>query len=149
MSAQAAKTAMQLERLIPASPEAIFALWTDPSLLLKWWGHEGYETSVDTLQTHPGGRWRVAMRGAQGNVAVVSGVYRVVEPPRRLVFTWAWEDAAGQRGHETEVVVSFEKIPGGTKLVLVQREFESEAARDNHHSGWSAAIDRLAKQAAS
>jgi uncharacterized protein YndB with AHSA1/START domain len=75
----------------------------------------------------------------------MSGVYRIVEPPRRLGFTWAWEDANGVRGHETEVNVSFEATVGGTRLVLVQQRFESVRARDNHHNGWSASFARLAE----
>jgi uncharacterized protein YndB with AHSA1/START domain len=75
----------------------------------------------------------------------MSGVYRIVEPPKRLTFTWAWEDESGVRGHETEVTVSFEATPGGTRLVLVQQRFESQQARDNHTIGWLASFDRLAK----
>jgi uncharacterized protein YndB with AHSA1/START domain len=147
MSDHVSNAAVQMERLVAASPEAIFSLWTDPSQLMKWWGPEGYETTVDALEIRAGGRWRTVMRGSQGDVVVVSGNYRAIEPPRRLVFTWAWEDAVGRRGHETEVVVRLESVPGGTKLILVQREFESEAARDNHNRGWTGALDRLTKLA--
>jgi len=72
-----------------------------------------------------------------------SGIYRIVEPPRRLAFRWAWEDQSGARGHETEVTVGFESALGGTRLVLVQQRFESKQARDNHNRGWSASFDRL------
>jgi uncharacterized protein YndB with AHSA1/START domain len=81
-------------------------------------------------------------------VLAMSGVYRIVEPPRRLAFTWAWEDASGGRGHETEVTVSFEATAGGTRLVLLQKPFESTQARDNHNIGWSSSFDRLMKIAA-
>jgi uncharacterized protein YndB with AHSA1/START domain len=140
------ETALRIERLIPSPPEVLFAFWTEPAKLLTWWGPEGYEASVHSLDTKPGGRWRIALRQSD-TVRAVSGVYRIVEPPRRLAFTWAWEDESGTRGQETEVMVTFEATPGGTRLVLVQQRFESKQARDNHTVGWSSSFDRLTEAA--
>lgn len=145
--AEASDTTVRLERLIPSPPEMLFALWTEPAQLVRWWAPEGYEATVHALEARPGGRWRTTLRRADGGVMAMSGVYRIVEPPRRLAFTWAWEDASGARGHETEVVVSFEAAPGGTRLVLLQQRFESKAARDRHTIGWSESFDRLTKMA--
>jgi uncharacterized protein YndB with AHSA1/START domain len=75
----------------------------------------------------------------------MGGVYRVVEPPRRLAFSLAWEEAPGARGNVTEVTASFEAVPGGTRLVLVHQRFDSKDARDRHEAGWSASFDRLTK----
>ena len=76
-----------------------------------------------------------------------SGVYRAVEPPRRLVFTWGWLGDDGTRGHETEVTITFEPVPGGTRLVLLQQGFDSSDQRERHGQGWSSSFDRLAKAA--
>jgi len=143
--ATASDTTLRLERLIASPPEVLFALWTEPAQLLRWWAPKGYEPSVHSLDTRPGGRWRITLRRSDGGVLAMSGVYRTIEPPRRLAFTWAWEDESGARGHETEVMVSFEATPGGTRLVLRQQRFESKQARDNHNAGWSSGFDRLAK----
>jgi uncharacterized protein YndB with AHSA1/START domain len=140
----ASKTTLRLERLIAAPPELLFELWTEPSELVRWWSPDGYATSVDTLDTQPGGRWRTILHGPEGRSVAMSGVYRIVEPPRRLSFTWAWEDANGTRGHETEVIVNFEATSGGTRLVLVQQPFEAKDACDRHTAGWAASLDRLA-----
>jgi uncharacterized protein YndB with AHSA1/START domain len=144
-NAEVNETTLRLERLIPSPPEILFALWTEPAQLIRWWAPEGYEPSVDALDTRPGGRWRTTLRRPDGSMLATSGVYRIIEPPRRLVFTWAWEDQSGARGHETEVMVNFEARPGGTRLVLVQRRFESKQVRDNHHAGRSASFDRLTR----
>jgi uncharacterized protein YndB with AHSA1/START domain len=137
------ETTLRLERLIPSPPELLFALFVEPAQLVKWWAPDGYAAKVDSLHLRPGGRWRVIMSRADGARLATSGVYRSVEPPRRLAFTFAWEDASGPRGHDTEVIVSFEPAPGGTRLVLTQQRFESKEARDNHHRGWSACFDRI------
>jgi len=135
---------LRLERLIAAPPESVFELWTEPELMVKWWGPEGYDTPAHALDIRPGGHWRTTLRSPDGNRVSVSGVYRAVDPPRRLVFTWGWEDDNGVRGHETEVTVTFEAAPGGTRLVLQQQTFESKQTRDRHGQGWSSSFDCLA-----
>jgi uncharacterized protein YndB with AHSA1/START domain len=134
---------LRLERLIPASPESLFALWIEPEQIARWWAPDGYEAVVHDLDVRPGGRWRIVLRGSSGREAAIGGLFRVIEPPRRLAFSWAWEAAQGTHGSQTEVSVSFEPVPGGTRLVLVQQGFDSEAVRDRHLAGWSTSIDRL------
>jgi uncharacterized protein YndB with AHSA1/START domain len=144
---EGSETTLRLERLIASPPEVLFKFWIDPVQLLKWWGPDGYEVSIDTLETQPGGRWRIILRRSDGDAVAMSGVYRVIDPPRRLAFTWAWENPSGARGHETEVEVKFELAPGGTRLVLLHQRFQSKQARDNHAVGWSSSFDRLTKVA--
>jgi uncharacterized protein YndB with AHSA1/START domain len=147
IAADTNETTLRLERLIAAPPELLFALWTDPAELVRWWSPDGYEASVDCLDAAQGGSWRTILHAPDGRSVAMSGVYRVVEPPRRLVFTWAWEDAEGIRGHETEVMVNFEATSGGTRLVLVHQRFETKVACDRHTNGWAASLDRLVKMA--
>lgn len=141
--AGADESILRLERLIPSPPQFLFALWTEPDQLVRWWSPEGFETLVTELDTKPKGRWRTVLRAGDGRQEAVSGIYRVVEPPHRLVFTWAWENANGARDHESEVTVTFEPVPGGTRLVLLQQRFESKDSRDRHERGWSFSIDQL------
>jgi uncharacterized protein YndB with AHSA1/START domain len=138
---------VRLERLIPVSPELLFALWIDPAQLAKWWAPDGYEMEIDTLEMSPGGRWRNVLRGADGGGIAVGGVFRVVDPPRRLAFSWAWEDERGAPGHETEVTVTFDPAPGGARLVVLHQRFATAADRARHDSGWAASLDRLARLA--
>jgi len=134
---------LRLERLIAAPPERVFELWTEPEDLVRWWGPDGYDVPVHALDVKPGGRWRTTMRSPDGQLLTVSGVFRTIEPPRRLVFTWGWDDEHGVRGPETEVTVTFDAAPGGTRLVLMQQVFESQESRDNHSKGWSSSFDCL------
>jgi uncharacterized protein YndB with AHSA1/START domain len=140
---------LRLERMIAASPEGLFELWTEPGELVKWWGPDGYDIPEHALDVRPGGRWRTTMRSPEGTRHTVSGVYRTIERPRRVVFTWAWDQDDGSRGHETEVTVTFEPAPGGTRLVLRQQMFQDADARDNHQKGWASSLDCLARAAAS
>ena len=138
---------LELERLIPAPPERLFAYWTEPDLLVKWFGPEGFDVPSHDLDIRPGGRWRTTMRTPDGKLRTVSGVYNTIEPPRRLVFTWGWDDDHGVRGHETEVTVTFEPTPGGTRLKLVQQVFQTNEMRDLHNGGWASSFNKLQRLA--
>ncbi len=138
---------LRLERLIAAPPEELFRLWTTPELLVTWWGPEGVDIPEHSFDIRPGGNWRTTMRQPDGTRNTVSGKYLEIDPPRRLVFTWAWEDAQGVRGHETIVDVRFELMPGGTRLVLHQARFVDEESRNRHQRGWSSSFDCLARAA--
>jgi uncharacterized protein YndB with AHSA1/START domain len=134
--------------VIAATPERLFELWTDPEELAKWWGPEGYTTPTYSMDVRPGGRWHTTMRRPDGTKHEVSGIYRVIEPPKRLVFTWGWDDDAGLRGHETEVTVTFAPAPGGTRMTLLQQTFVDADSRNRHEHGWTSSFMCLAREAA-
>jgi len=132
-----------VERVFKAPPERVFNAWTDPAILVKWWGPEGYTTPDCDMDVRPGGAWRTRMTGPDGD-HVVSGIYREIVPPKRLVMTWGWE-RDGERGHVTEIDLTFEPAPEGTRVRLVQRVFQSVEARDLHNMGWSSSFNDLDK----
>jgi len=133
-----------IERVFKASPERVFRAWTDPAILVTWWGPVGFTTPECGLDLRPGGAWRTVLRAPDGSPHPVSGVYREILPPQRLVITWAFEEADGSRGPETEVAVTFAPIPDGTRMRLVQRLFQSPAARNRHEDGWTQSFGKLA-----
>ena len=137
---------LRMERVIAATPERLFELWTDPEELVKWWGPEGFTTPDYDMDVRPGGRWRTTMHSSEGKDHIVSGIYRIIEPPHRLVFTWAWEDDAGMRAHETEITVTFAPAPGGTRMSLVQQTFVDADSRNRHEKGWSSSFVCLARE---
>ena len=138
-------TEVRLQRLIPSPPDVLFSLFADPEQVALWWAPDGYTAVVYKFDVEKNGAWRVGLRRADtANEVRASGVFRIVEPPHHLVFTWAWEDARGIRGQETEVDVRFEPVPGGTRLLLTHASFENQEARNNHDVGWQASLSRIA-----
>jgi glutathione S-transferase len=131
-----------IERVFKASPERVFRAWTDPAVLVRWWGPEGFTTPEFAFDLRTGGAWRTVMRSPDGNPHRVSGIYRAIDPPRRLVITWAWEED-DKRGHETEIEITFLAIENGTRMRLVQRLFQSPTSRDLHQDGWTQSFDKL------
>jgi uncharacterized protein YndB with AHSA1/START domain len=138
---------LEIERLIPAPPERVFEYWTEPELLARWFGPEGCDVPTRNLDVRPGGKWRTTIRSPEGKLRTVSGVYNLIDRPRRLVFTWGWDNDDGARGHETEVTVTLEPTPGGTRLKLVQQLFQTSEARNLHNGGWTSSLNKMQKLA--
>ena len=132
-----------VERVFKAPPEKVFAAWTNPDILIKWWGPEGFTTPEHAMDIREGGAWRTVMRNEKGEAHIGSGVYRDISPDKRLVMTWAWEQPDGSRGHETVVELTFRPTADGTHMRLVQRLFDSVEQRDNHRMGWDSSFNCL------
>jgi uncharacterized protein YndB with AHSA1/START domain len=137
---------LRVERLLDAPPERVFAAWTDPAVLRRWWAAEpGWTTPEATTDVRVGGRYRLSMQDTHGSVRTVAGEYLEVDPPRRLVYTWAWEPHAddAQPGEPTIVTVEFVPEGSSTRVVLEQRTFRDAAQRDMHEHGWRGCLDNL------
>lgn len=140
---------LRVERLIAAPPETVFAFWTEPMNVQKWLCPGEMAASNVELDLRVGGAWSITMRNVDGSQHTVSGVYRTIEPPRKLVFTWKWEGVDGLGPErDTELTVTLAAAPGGTRMVLHQRNFETVKARDMHTHGWGLCFDKLELQIA-
>jgi uncharacterized protein YndB with AHSA1/START domain len=140
-----AETELVITRVFDAPRALVFKAWTDADRAARWWGPQGFTTESCTMDVRVGGAWRLSMRSPEGTLHTKRGVYREIVPPERLSFTYAWEDAEGNPGHEMLVTVSLTEEDGKTRLVLHHTRFESVAARDTHRGGWTSCMERFAE----
>lgn len=134
-----------ISRVFDAPRALVFKAWTQPEHLVRWWGPHGAKVVHCEMDLRVGGGWHIQMTGApHGGVDRQRGVIREIVEPERLVFTYAFEDANGERGHETIVTVTFADEGAKTRLNLHQAIFESVAVRDDHIWGWGQALDDFA-----
>ena len=144
----ASELALAITRTLDAPREAVFAAWTDPKQFTSWMGPGDIHAEVTALDARVGGDYRLVMHGIPGGGHhAVRGTYRVVEPPSRLVFTWAWEEDATthKAGHETLVTITLRPVGSRTELTLRHERFESATARDSHNGGWEGVFPKLEK----
>ncbi|WP_337175888.1 SRPBCC domain-containing protein [Paludisphaera sp.] len=80
-----ASRAVTTERLLAASPGAVFAAFERPDRLARWWGPEGFTNTFELFEFRPGGRWDFVMHGPNGIDYVNKSIFREVEPDARLV----------------------------------------------------------------
>lgn len=132
---------VRIRRLIDSPPTEVFPAWTDADAMGEWMRPGSMADAECELDPREGGRFRIVMIDPEGGRFVHRGEYRVVEPPRRLVFTWI-SDATEQR--ESVVTVELFDRDGATELVLTHERLPSEAAAERHTGGWTDIIERLA-----
>jgi uncharacterized protein YndB with AHSA1/START domain len=136
----ATKPSLTLKRRLNAPPAKVYAAWTDPEKIARWWGPAGAEVLRAETDVRVGGRFYRLMRTPDGEEHGVGGVYREVVPNEKLVFTWAWRSTPER---ESLVTVALRHDGDGTLLTLTHEQFFDEAARDNHRGGWTGALDKL------
>jgi uncharacterized protein YndB with AHSA1/START domain len=76
-----------VRRRIHATPEKLFAAWTQPEHLVRWWGPQGVACPAAEIDLRVGGAYRLANRFPDGTVVWIAGVFELIEPPHRLMYT--------------------------------------------------------------
>jgi uncharacterized protein YndB with AHSA1/START domain len=154
MAESASGLILRMTRTFDATPDRVFAAWTNPDHFGQWFGPTGMKTVSCDIDAKIGGAWRLMGEGENipgrqtpGRVRpTVSGKYLEVEPPSRLVFTWAWhekDDFASPRGQESIVTIQFKPVGERTEMLFTQAVFKEQAALDAHNRGWTESFDKL------
>ena len=143
-------------RVFDAPCELVWKTWTEPDLVMRWWGPGGFTSPSCKIDFRVGGKYLFCMRSPQGQDFWNTGVYREIVPLERIVYTDQFADAQGNpvpASHygvpgdwpeETRVTVTFEELGSKTRLTLqvvgVPAGFMSEMA----NAGWNQSLDKLA-----
>lgn len=133
--------ALTVERVYAHPRETVFRAWTEASRLEKWFSPNPKNRVVAKLDLRIGGTYRIAMIPPQGDGWVVGGIYREIDNPSRLSFTWKWEDSTEEA---SLVGVDFQETDVGTRVLVTHTELESPESVENHREGWIGILSRLA-----
>jgi uncharacterized protein YndB with AHSA1/START domain len=151
-------SALEYELRVAARPETVFAFFTDPRKMVQWMGAQA------TLDPRPGGVCRIAFepldekiddfrallgapeqpnRGPGKNGGAMAGEFVEVDPHRRIVLTWGWEqEVLATPPQSTAVEISFDRDGEETIVRLAHRRLPSETVAF-HRAGWEHFLPRL------
>jgi uncharacterized protein YndB with AHSA1/START domain len=135
------ETTLEIVRVFDAAPAQVFAAWLHREEWQKWLGPEGVRCDIPLLEPKVGGRYRITMHLSGGQTIPVGGVFKIIDAPRVLAFTWGWE---GDPSRQSLVTLSFRALDGKTELTLRHEGLGSIANRDDHGKGWMSAFNKLA-----
>jgi uncharacterized protein YndB with AHSA1/START domain len=133
--------ALDLTETFPQPAERLWASLVEPAELARWWGPHGFTTSA-TVDSRPGGRYRLTMQPPVGHPFHVTGRFLAIDPPGRLSYTFLYEEP-GADDHETVVVLTLADVDDGTRVSLWQGPFLTEERRQLHRTGWTESFQRL------
>jgi uncharacterized protein YndB with AHSA1/START domain len=132
---------LRIERAYRAPAEAVFDAWTSEEVMRRWWHAEhDWETTEAAVDLRVGGAVRVTMRNPHDGAEYGGGGrYTEIDPPKRLAFTWIWDDNAVRQLIE----IDFEERNGVTTVRFTHSGLWDEEAVRSHEGGWGNAFDNL------
>lgn len=117
---KASKTVI-VERTFDASPELVWAAWTEPELLDQWWAPKPWKSRTKTMNFKVGGQRLYAMVGPEGEEHWALADYTSISPKTNFQYLDAFCDSEGNLNEDfprSDWNVDF-KPTDGTTLVMV------------------------------
>lgn len=124
-----------IERVINAPRDKVWAAWTTPAEIEKWWGPRGMTTRVDEMDFREGGVWQFTMIDGDGNEYPSKGVYKEIVEEEKVAVTDEFGDSENNErvapeGLPVGIVntVTFEEAGDQTKVTvsIVHRTLEDK-----------------------
>ena len=151
LAASTASETLQLKHTYSASPEQVFAAWSDPEVLGKWFGPGSYRCKVEKYDFEPGGQYRIRMipTGEDSDCggdttcdSVCAGEFIEVLSPSRIVMSFTWIENGGDIGY-TLLTIEIKAAGNGTELILTHERLPNEEMRIAHRGGWEGSLKGL------
>lgn len=134
---------LEITRLFKAPRERVFAAFTTAESMNQWFGCRG-KTTTCTTDFRVGGSYRLVTHAPEsGETFIVTGVYREISPPAKVVFTWKYEGDEDWADCESVVMAEFKAIGDQTELRLTHTGFPSAESRNNHSQGWNICMGKM------
>lgn len=134
----------EVRRRLAASPERVFAAFASAEVVAQWLTPSpDVKLTVLELDFREGGHYRFAYDTPEGQRMLVGGVYRSIEAPSRLVFSWLIDPPDIHAGIESQVTVSIASSAEGSDLRILHERFDRADANARHSEGWAGAVEQL------
>lgn len=132
---------LSIKQTFSATASRLFACFTQPELLNQWHAPGTSMTTNAEVDLTVGGAYRIAMTDPEGKTHTAVGVFKEIEEPGKLVYSWRWE---GSDDPDTLVTVEFKQVGQQTEVTLTHINFPNNDAASHHSQGWSGIYARLA-----
>jgi uncharacterized protein YndB with AHSA1/START domain len=147
-----------IDRNLKASVQKVWRMWTTKEGLEKWWGPEGFSSTVRHLDVRVGGRFEIVMTAMLPEIiahlksagmsesSVAKGDYTLIEPNRRLAYTNAVDFVPGVPPYTCSTVVEMSATPSsGTRLIVTNDVMHDEHWTAMATMGWTQQLGKLEK----
>lgn len=133
---------VKIEMSFNAPLEKLWDIWTEPQLILKWFGSDPDGKGINaTMNVQPGGSYEISFQDSNGTEHTCTGKYLVVEKPNHLSFTWEWKN---EPGVISTVTVSLSSMNNSTFMIFDHKDLGTASAH-NYLKGWKETFGKLEK----
>ncbi|MDV3206926.1 MAG: SRPBCC family protein [Rhodococcus ruber] len=116
---------IRVERVFDADRDRVWAAYTDPELLARWWGR-GNRLDVERFEFERGGHWRF-VEHSDGEAHGFEGRFREITPKDRIVQSFEWD---GMPAYVAIDTATFEDLGDGRTRVVTVSQFHTSEERD-------------------
>ena len=131
---------LEVRRTIRAPRQRVFDAWTKAEEIKKFHAPGPLHCSLAEIDLRPGGKYRIEMTEPDGKVHGVSGVYREIDPPRKVVYTWSHD--GDHIVKDSLITLEFLERGDSTEVVLTHA-IANDKERASHAQGWTSILDKL------
>lgn len=129
-----------IDTTIHYSTEEVWKAWTEPTIILKWFGSDSNGRGIKAeMEVRPGGRFEITFANSDGAEHTCFGVYIEVKKWSKLSFTWTWKN---EPGVESFVTVLLNDINGDTQMKF-EHAHVGTASAHNYFVGWQSTFEKL------
>jgi uncharacterized protein YndB with AHSA1/START domain len=146
-----AKRDLVLERVVDVPPRLVWAAWTTPEHIKKWFTPAPWRTVECAIDLRPGGSFRTVMRSPEGQEFPGDACYLEIVENEKLVWTAALQP--GYRPQTTPgellftAMILLEPHGAGTKYTAIVIHGDEASAKKHadmgFQDGWGKALDQL------
>ena len=136
----AAVPTLEVRRTIRAPRQRVFDAWTKAEEIRRFHAPGPLQCTLAQVDLRPGGKYRIEMTEPDGKVHGVYGVYREVDPPRKVVYTWSHD--GDHIIKDTVVTLEFFERGDSTEVVLTHA-ISHDKERASHVGGWTSILEKL------
>ena len=118
----------------------VFKALTEHEHIKKWSSPKNLDVTFSEGELKVGEKYSYGMKSGEVPEFVITGEYKEIDQPNRLVFT---QSRVGAPGPETEISITLEEHEGKTTMVFHHTGFASTEFRDRAGMGWPQAFEKL------
>jgi uncharacterized protein YndB with AHSA1/START domain len=131
---------VMIERKLNADAQLLWAIWTEPSFVSRWFGSDPNGTVLSAeIDLKVGGAYKISFQDSDGKVHTAFGKYLQVTTCSKLHCTWEWES---EPGHVSELSVEFIPNQENTLLILKHDKLNPSSLH-GYHEGWNGTLDKI------
>lgn len=137
---------IELDRRIPAPPDAVWRAWTDSQLAAQWWAPRHFDVVRCSIDPNPAGHVELVIREGDGTEYVSAGSVSAVDPGRRLSFELSPLDHQGRTAVRVELDARIEGEADSFVRLTIRASGGVAGAAPmiaGLRAGWSQQLDKL------
>ena len=149
-------TSTRTSRLIDAPPDALYAAFMDPAVLVTWLPPAEMTGQIHAFDGRVGGGYRMSLFYPPGDEPTRRGKttdredrvnVRFVElvPPRRIVEAVTFDTADPALQGEMTITVTFEERAGGTEVTFLCTHLPRGLRAEDNEAGAGLSLEQLAR----